>query len=75
MPVRKAQQDAVNRYIGRSYDRLNIVVPKGRRRDVEAHASAKGSSVNGLVNELLRQDIGMSEDEWRAKAKGGDADA
>ena len=49
------------------YDRLNIVIPKGLKGAVEAHAKRKGESVNGLVNELLRADMGLSEDEWRAK--------
>lgn len=49
------------------YDRLNIVIPKGLKGAVEAHAKSKGESVNGLVNELLRADMGLSEDEWRAK--------
>jgi hypothetical protein len=49
------------------YDRLNIVIPKGLKGAVEAHAKRKGESVNGLVNELLRADMGLSEDEWRGK--------
>ena len=32
---------------------------------VEAHAASKGSSVNKLVNELLRMDMGLSESEWK----------
>lgn len=47
------------------YDRLNIVIPKGLKGAVEAHAKRKGESVNGLVNELLRADMGLSEDEWK----------
>lgn len=47
------------------YDRLNIVVPKGLKQAIEAHAKRKGDSVNGLVNELLRADMGLSEDDWR----------
>ena len=48
------------------YDRLNIVVPKGRKQAVEAHAKRNGQTVNGLVNELLRREIGLSEAEWKA---------
>ena len=47
------------------YDRLNIVIPKGLKQAVEAHAKSKGESVNGLVNELLRADMGLSEDDWK----------
>lgn len=47
------------------YDRLNIVIPKGRKQDVEDHVRAnKLKSVNSLVNELLREEVGMSVDEW-----------
>lgn len=51
------------------YDRLNIVIPKGRKSAVDAHARANGKSVNGLVNELLRADMGLSEDEWNETEK------
>lgn len=66
MPVSKAQQNAVNKYIRNNYDSLRIVVPKGRKKDVEAHAKAKGASINSLVNALLRADMGLSEDDWKA---------
>lgn len=56
-----------NQYNTTNYDSLRIVVPKGRKIDVEAHAKSKGESVNGLVNALLRADMGLSEDEWRQK--------
>lgn len=63
----KAQTKAQNKYISKAYDRLNLVVPKGRKADVEAHAKAKGESVNGLVNNLLRTDLGMTEEEWKER--------
>ena len=47
------------------YDRISVLVPKGRKQAVEAHAREHGESVNGLVNALLRADMGLSEDEWR----------
>ena len=64
-PASKAQQKAVNKYIKNNYDSLRIVVPKGRKAAVEAHAKSKGESVNGLVNALLRADMGLSEDDWK----------
>lgn len=47
------------------YDRISVLVPKGRKQAVEAFAREHGESVNGLVNALLRADMGLSEDEWR----------
>lgn len=68
MPASKAQIDATNRYNAKKYDNLRIVIPKGLKQAVEAHAKRKGESVNGLVNELLRADMGLSEDEWKPRA-------
>ena len=61
----KASTRAKNKYNAANYDSLRIVVPKGRKQAVEAHAKRKGESVNGLVNALLRGDMGLTEDEWR----------
>lgn len=65
MATTKAQQKAVNKYVKNNYDSLRIVIPKGRKAAVEAHAKSKGESVNGLVNALLRADMGMTEDDWK----------
>ena len=61
----KAATRAKNKYNTANYDSLRIVVPKGQKQSVEAHARAKGQSVNGLVNALLREDMGLSEAEWK----------
>jgi len=61
----KASTRAKNKYNAVNYDSLRIVVPKGRKADVEAFAKEKGESVNGLVNRLLRDAMGQSEDEWK----------
>ena len=60
-----ARIQANNRYNAKAYDRINIAIPKGRKADVEAHAKAKGESINGLVNALLRADMGLTDDEWK----------
>ena len=66
MATTKAQQKAVNKYIKGNYDRLNITIPKGRKQAVEAFARDQGESVNGMVNRLVRAEMGLSEDEWKA---------
>lgn len=65
MAYTKAGMKAVDKYVKENYDRLNIKIPKGRKSAVEAHAKSKGESVNGLVNALLRADMGLTEDEWK----------
>ena len=64
MPASKAQIKATNKYNASAYDRLNIVVPKGRRDVIKAFADQHGESINSLVNSLLRREIGLTESEW-----------
>lgn len=61
----KTSSAVKDRYNAKAYDEIKIRVPKGRKADVEAHAKNKGESVNGLVNALLRADMGVSEGDWK----------
>ena len=63
----KKQTNWTRAYNERAYDRLSITIPKGRKADVEAAAQQRGLSVNGLVNMLLRDAAGLSEQEWNEK--------
>ena len=65
MAYSEAQKRATMKYNAAAYDRIELRVPKGRKADVEAHAKAKGESINGLVNALLRADMGLTDDEWK----------
>lgn len=65
MPVTKAQIRATNKYMSKNYDSLRIVVPKGKKEEIEAYAKQKGESINGLVNRLLRAEMGLSAEEWK----------
>lgn len=64
----KAQIRATNKYMAKAYDALRIVVPRGRKSDIERYARDHGESVNGVVNRLLARELGMSDDTWRMKA-------
>lgn len=55
------------------YDRLAITIPKGRKETIDAYAKKEGTSINGLVNCLLREKVGMTEDEWKRASDEGDA--
>ena len=61
----KTSSAVKNRYNLKAYDRLAITVPKGRKHSLEAFARERGESVNGLVNRLVRAEMGLSEDEWK----------
>jgi hypothetical protein len=56
---------ANNRYNAKAYDRINIAVPKGRKQAIKTYAASKGETVNGFVNNLIRSDMGLTEDEWK----------
>ena len=51
---------AVNKYNSANYDSLRIVVPKGQKDKIKAHAEKRGESINGFVgraiNETMQRD-------------------
>lgn len=69
----KASTRAKNKYNANNYDSLRIVVPKGNKTAIEAFAISKGQSVNGLVNDLLRTSMGLTESEWKRTEEENDA--
>ena len=58
------QKAAIERYL-QKLERLVFRVPKGRKAEIEAYAAAAGKSVNGLITDLLRKEMGMTEEEWK----------
>jgi len=58
-----------DRWNAKAYDDLRIRVPKGRRADIEAYVKERGLSTNGVVNQLLREFLGMSEEDWKRLEK------
>lgn len=64
--------DYKNQFLKEKYDSLRIVVPKGRKTDVEQYAKEQGLSVNSLVNNLLMNALRMSEDDWKARSTASD---
>lgn len=49
----KASTIAKNKYNAKNYDNLRIVVKKGRKADIQAHAESHGESINGFVNRAI----------------------
>lgn len=60
----KAATKAHNKYILKAYDRVNLTIPKGKKDTLQAHATARGESVNGMINRLLRAELGQTVEEW-----------
>ena len=56
-------------FVENNYARINVTIPKDKEAAVKAHASSRGLSVNGLINELLRADMGLTLEQWKSKAE------
>ena len=55
MPVSKAQQKAVNKYMAANYDRINLTVQKGKKETIKAHAETQGESLNAFINRAITE--------------------
>ena len=53
MPVSKAQQKAVVKYVKNKYDRHMLTMPKGKKSLLQSHASERSESLNGFVNRAI----------------------
>ena len=54
-------------HLNERYDHLHVVLPAGRKANLDAFAREQGISTNGLVNSVLQRELGMSDEEWKAK--------
>lgn len=63
----KKQTEWTRAYNEKAYDRISVTIPKGRKQAVEAFAKSQGETVNGLINNLLQREIGLSAEDWKAK--------
>ena len=61
----KKQTQWTRAYNERAYARISVTVPKAREAEIKAYASSHGETLNGIINRLLRQEMGLSEEEWK----------
>lgn len=52
-----AKTRAQNKWIEKAYDRINVMVPKGKKDDIKAHADSMGESVNAFINRAIQGQI------------------
>lgn len=55
--ISKAQQKAVNKYVQKNYDRINVTFPKGFKTKIKAHAEAQGESMNAFIIRAVNETI------------------
>lgn len=51
----KTSAKSKNAWIAKSYDRINLTVPKGTKDTIQAHAEAHSESVNGFINRAITE--------------------
>ncbi len=58
----KTSSAVKDRYNAKAYDEIKVRVPKGRKEQINAHAEARGESLNGFIKraieEALKRDNG-----------------
>ena len=61
MPISKAQQKAVNKYVREKYDRINVTMPKGRKVEIQTLAARQGLSINAYINAAIAEKMAREE--------------
>lgn len=51
----KNSPESINRYMAKAYDRISLIVPKGQKELIQAHAEAHGESTNGFINRAISE--------------------
>ena len=51
----KNSPESINRYMAKAYDRISLIVPKGQKDFIQAHAEAQGESTNGFINRAISE--------------------
>ena len=46
----EARKEANARYEAKTVERISLVLPKGKKAIIKAHAESHGESINGFVN-------------------------
>ncbi len=66
MEEKKRKAKWQNDYIAKTYDRVNLTLPKGQKDEFKAHADDRGESLNGFIlramNETMERDNATTEE-------------
>lgn len=49
----KNSYESIKRYQDKAYDKVLVRLRKGKKDTVQAHAAARGESVNGFINRAI----------------------
>lgn len=63
----KASTRAKNKYNAANYERIALVVPKGKKDKIKAVAQSQGESLNGFVNKAIDNEIKRCDEQQYGK--------
>ena len=63
MAYTEAQREATARYNKKAYDRIDLVVKKGRRDEIKRFATALGKSTNQFINDAIDRAMAEAADQ------------
>lgn len=69
MKQNKSHNRAVNKYIKKHYDRINLTLSKGDKEIIKRVAASRGMSVNGFIKSVLNAEIARCKTESKNKLK------
>lgn len=59
----KTSSKVKNRYNEKVYDRISLVVPKGKKEELQVYAASQGESLNAFINRAITETINKREAE------------
>lgn len=57
-----AQKEATARYNKKAYDRIDVVVPKGKRQIIKDFAASQGKSLNRFICDAIDKEMNMDRE-------------
>lgn len=57
----KTSATVKNKWNANNYDRITTLVKKGEKEIIKAYAESKGMSLNGYINQLIKDDMMKKE--------------
>ena len=61
MAISEARHKANEKWNAKAYDEIKVRVPKGEKEKIQAFAQKNGETVNGFINRLISEAMGMDK--------------
>ncbi len=62
MKYSNAQQEATARYNKKTYDRIEVIVKKGRRQVIKDFAASQGKSLNKFICDAIEYQMNLAKE-------------